>query len=239
MTAGTAATKTVLIADDATFVRERFQPALEDAGHRAVIVKSAAELLGRVTADLGELDLLVLDLRLPFASGIELVRAVRTLDRRPPAHPRLQRDDQQRGRGPGAGVARDRRLHQRVQRGAAHHAVARAPPVPRQLQPPVEPARRARHPGGLPVRRHHHGRAHAQPRQGRHQRAHDEPAPGRFAGQAPVPPARARSARSRPRPRSPGATTASGWGCEFERLEAADHGSVAEFVDGHFFAPEL
>jgi hypothetical protein len=30
-----------------------------------------------------------------------------------------------------------------------------------------------------------------------------------------------------------------GMGLEFQRLEAADHGSVAEFVDGHFFAPEL
>jgi uncharacterized protein (TIGR02266 family) len=80
MTAGTAATKTVLIADDAPFVRERFQTALQEAGHRAVTAKSAAELLGRVRADLEELDLLVLDLRLPFASGVDLVRAIRKLD---------------------------------------------------------------------------------------------------------------------------------------------------------------
>jgi uncharacterized protein (TIGR02266 family) len=80
MTAGTAATKTVLIADDASFVRERFQAALQEAGHRAVTAKSAAELLGRVRADLEELDLLVLDLRLPFSSGVDLVRAVRKLD---------------------------------------------------------------------------------------------------------------------------------------------------------------
>jgi uncharacterized protein (TIGR02266 family) len=80
MTAGTAATKTVLIADDASFVRERFQAAVEDAGHRAVVAKSAAEVLGRVRADLESLDLLVLDLRIPFASGVELVRAVRKLD---------------------------------------------------------------------------------------------------------------------------------------------------------------
>ena len=80
MTAGVAATKTVLIADDAAFVRERFQTALQEAGHRAVTAKSAAELLGRVRADLEELDLLVLDLRLPFASGVDLVRAIRKLD---------------------------------------------------------------------------------------------------------------------------------------------------------------
>jgi len=80
MTSGVAATKTVLIADDAAFVRERFQAALQEAGHRAVTAKSAAELLGRVRADLEELDLLVLDLRLPFASGVDLVRAIRKLD---------------------------------------------------------------------------------------------------------------------------------------------------------------
>ena len=80
MTAGTAAAKTVLIADDASFVRERFQSALEDAGHRAVVAKSAAEVLGRVRAGLGDLHLLVLDLRLPFSSGIDLVRAIRKLD---------------------------------------------------------------------------------------------------------------------------------------------------------------
>ncbi len=80
MTSGRAATKTVLIADGAAFVRERFQTALQEAGHRAVTAKSGVELLGRVRADLEELDLLVLDLRLPFASGVDLVRAVRKLD---------------------------------------------------------------------------------------------------------------------------------------------------------------
>jgi two-component system, OmpR family, response regulator VicR len=80
MTAGTAAAKTVLIADDASFVRDRFQSALQEAGHRAVTAKSAAELLGRVRADLDDIDLLVLDLRLPFASGVDLIRAVRKLD---------------------------------------------------------------------------------------------------------------------------------------------------------------
>jgi two-component system chemotaxis response regulator CheY len=80
MTAESAASKTVLIADDAAFVRERFQAALQEAGHRAVTAKSGVELLGRIRADLDVLDLIVLDLRLPFASGVELVRAVRKLD---------------------------------------------------------------------------------------------------------------------------------------------------------------
>jgi uncharacterized protein (TIGR02266 family) len=72
--------KTVLIADDTAFVRERFANALLSAGHRAVTVKSAAELLARVKADLDEIDLLVLDLRLPHASGIEMIRSIRKFD---------------------------------------------------------------------------------------------------------------------------------------------------------------
>jgi len=80
MAVSNTATKTVLIADDTPFVRERFQNALQDAGHRAVTVKSAAELLARVRADLEELDLVVLDLRLPHTPGVDLIRAVRKID---------------------------------------------------------------------------------------------------------------------------------------------------------------
>jgi uncharacterized protein (TIGR02266 family) len=80
MAGGLAAHKTVVIADDTAFVRDRFKTAVETAGHRAVAVKSAAELLARVRADLTEIDLVVLDLRLPHTSGVELVRAVRKLD---------------------------------------------------------------------------------------------------------------------------------------------------------------
>src|SRR5687767_14803043 len=80
MTTSAASAKTVLVADDTAFVRERFKSALEGAGHRAVTVKSAAELLARVRADLAQLDLLVIDLRLPHASGVDLVRSIRKLD---------------------------------------------------------------------------------------------------------------------------------------------------------------
>jgi uncharacterized protein (TIGR02266 family) len=74
------ATKTVLIADDTAFVRDRFRAAVEGAGHKAIAVKSAAELLARVRADLDRIDLIVLDLRLPHAPGVDLVRSVRKLD---------------------------------------------------------------------------------------------------------------------------------------------------------------
>ena len=72
--------KTVIIADDTAFVRDRFRAALEHAGHKAVTVKSAAELLARVRADLGAIDLIVLDLRLPHSPGVDLVRSIRKLD---------------------------------------------------------------------------------------------------------------------------------------------------------------
>jgi uncharacterized protein (TIGR02266 family) len=76
----TASAKTVLVADDTAFVRDRFKAALEGAGHKAVTVRSAAELLLRVRADLTQLDLLVVDLRLPHANGVEMVRAIRKID---------------------------------------------------------------------------------------------------------------------------------------------------------------
>ncbi|MGE3510521.1 MAG: PilZ domain-containing protein [Vicinamibacterales bacterium] len=80
MAAASVSAKTVIIADDTAFVRDRFRTALENAGHRAVLVKSAAELLARVRADLAHIDLIVLDLRLPHQPGVDLVRSVRKLD---------------------------------------------------------------------------------------------------------------------------------------------------------------
>ena len=80
MTSTSVTAKTVIIADDTAFVRDRFRSALEAAGHRAVSVKSAAELLARVHADLTRIDLIILDLRLPHAPGVDLVRSIRKLD---------------------------------------------------------------------------------------------------------------------------------------------------------------
>jgi uncharacterized protein (TIGR02266 family) len=74
------ATKTVVVADDTAFVRDRFKAALEQAGHRVVTIRSAAELLARVKADLRSIDLLVLDIRLSNANGTGLVAAIRKLD---------------------------------------------------------------------------------------------------------------------------------------------------------------
>ncbi len=80
MTSTSVATKTVIVADDTAFVRDRFRTAVENAGHKAVIVKSAAELLARIRADLEHIDLVVVDLRLPHAPGVDLIRSIRKLD---------------------------------------------------------------------------------------------------------------------------------------------------------------
>jgi uncharacterized protein (TIGR02266 family) len=80
MSPAAGAAKTVLIADDTGFVRDRFKAALEEAGHRAITVRTAGELLSRVRADLDRIDLLLLDLQLPQTSGPALVRAVRKVD---------------------------------------------------------------------------------------------------------------------------------------------------------------
>jgi uncharacterized protein (TIGR02266 family) len=73
-------TKTVVIADDTAFVRDRFRTAVENAGHRAIVVKSSVELLSRVRADLVDVDLLLLDLWLPNTPGVGLVRSIRKID---------------------------------------------------------------------------------------------------------------------------------------------------------------
>src|SRR5579864_3606823 len=80
MASNSVTSKTVIIADDTAFVRDRFRSAVENAGHKAITVKSAAELLARVHTDLSQIDLIVLDLRLPHAPGVELVRSIRKLD---------------------------------------------------------------------------------------------------------------------------------------------------------------
>jgi uncharacterized protein (TIGR02266 family) len=70
------AVKTVLIADDTDFVRDRFRTALEGAGHRAVTVRTGQELLSTLRSQ-QRIDLVVLDLRLPNGRGIDLVRSLR------------------------------------------------------------------------------------------------------------------------------------------------------------------
>jgi CheY-like chemotaxis protein len=80
MTAATlTAVKTVLVADDTAFVRDRFQSALEVAGHRALVVRTGPELMARMRDPESRVDLVLLDLRLPQGRGVELLRNLRKL----------------------------------------------------------------------------------------------------------------------------------------------------------------
>ena len=75
--AALVSTKTVLVADDTAFVRDRFRTALAGAGYRAITLRSGSELLLQIRDDHSDIDLVVLDLRLPHGRGVELVRAIR------------------------------------------------------------------------------------------------------------------------------------------------------------------
>jgi uncharacterized protein (TIGR02266 family) len=72
--------KTVVVADDTAFVRDRFKSAIEAAGHRAVTVQSAPDLLTYARQEGAQVDLVVLDLRLPQGHGTECVKALRRID---------------------------------------------------------------------------------------------------------------------------------------------------------------
>jgi uncharacterized protein (TIGR02266 family) len=72
--------KTILVADDTAYVRERFRDAIAQAGHHVLTVESAADLLVRLRSDLERIDLIVLDLHLRDGGGVGLVRAIRKID---------------------------------------------------------------------------------------------------------------------------------------------------------------
>ncbi len=84
-TTAAVAAKIVIVADDTAFVRDRFKSVLEGAGHRAVTVSNGNELIARVKLELDKIDLIVVDLRLPQAQGVDLVRRLRKLDPVKPA----------------------------------------------------------------------------------------------------------------------------------------------------------
>jgi uncharacterized protein (TIGR02266 family) len=79
------AVKTVLVADDTAFVRDRFRMALEGAGHRAVTVRTGPEFLAVLRDQHLRLDLIVLDLRLPQAHGVEILKTLAKVE--PPRPP--------------------------------------------------------------------------------------------------------------------------------------------------------
>jgi len=77
------AVKTVAIADDTAFVRDRFKAALEVAGHRTVVVGTGPELLAMLRREGRHVDLVVMDACLPNSRGLELLRSIRALEKTP------------------------------------------------------------------------------------------------------------------------------------------------------------
>ena len=79
-TTAAAAAKTVIVADDTAFVRDRFKTALQSVGHRISTAGNASELLSQVRSNGAQIDLVVLDLRLPQAEGVVLIRRLLGID---------------------------------------------------------------------------------------------------------------------------------------------------------------
>jgi two-component system chemotaxis response regulator CheY len=77
MTAGAMTeTRSILVADDTAFVRDRFRAAMEAAGHTVTVAGTAPDALSLLRAGGARFDLIVLDLQLPQSNGLELLRAV-------------------------------------------------------------------------------------------------------------------------------------------------------------------
>lgn len=75
--AASATPKIVIVADDTTAVRNRFAAAIEDAGHTAVGVGNAPELLGCIRSRPGAIDLIVANLRVVPPPALDLIRNMR------------------------------------------------------------------------------------------------------------------------------------------------------------------
>lgn len=75
---GTAA-RTVVVADETEFVRNRFRAALAGAGHRVLLASSRSELLAAIQGARSQVDLIILDVRLSSSNAVSLVKQLRTL----------------------------------------------------------------------------------------------------------------------------------------------------------------
>ena len=73
----------VLVVDDSADVRFMLQMLLEDAGMEVEEAVSGAQALGRLT-ETADIDVVVLDQRMPGLSGIEVARSAMTLAGCPP-----------------------------------------------------------------------------------------------------------------------------------------------------------
>ena len=217
-------------------VRPRpFRTALENAGHKAVAVKSAAELLARVRADLAQIDLIVLDLRLPHAPGVDLVRV-----------------DSQAGRGRlpvlifSGTIASADEVRELAALGVAgyvneysavqHILPSMAPHLfPDNFNRRAQSARRPGHSDSIPFRQYDRRGADAQPQSRRHRHSHHQPA--RHASKIKV---RFRMPGSKRDIDAEGRVAWSdrrvGMGIQFETVDPANQAVIDTFVDAHFFS---
>lgn len=65
--------KSILVADDSLFFREKLSDALENAGHHVKKVKDGQEAINELTRDRNLYDLMILDLKMPEKDGFEVL----------------------------------------------------------------------------------------------------------------------------------------------------------------------
>lgn len=67
--------KRILVVDDEEMIRELFSDELSDAGYRVITAESAEDALDKMS--FGMPDLIILDIRMPGKTGLELLEDVR------------------------------------------------------------------------------------------------------------------------------------------------------------------
>jgi len=65
----------ILIVDDEPIVRESLRDWLKEAGYQVITAESGEEAIGII--EQGDIDIMILDIRLPGRSGISVLREVR------------------------------------------------------------------------------------------------------------------------------------------------------------------
>jgi len=74
----------LLLVEDEAIVRETARELLNQHGFRVITARDGPHAIETFTAHAGEVDVLLIDLTLPGCSGVDVYRAVRTLDRQVP-----------------------------------------------------------------------------------------------------------------------------------------------------------
>jgi CheY-like chemotaxis protein len=74
--------RTILLVDDSESIRELLAKALADGGYKVLTAADGKQAIRILTTK--SIDLIVTDLYMPEADGIELIIAVRKMPRRPP-----------------------------------------------------------------------------------------------------------------------------------------------------------